>query len=55
MTKSIQEMSNKALNVLYGCTWLTIKQEKNPSPEMLASFAKLEAERNKRIKEYAAK
>ena len=55
MSKSIQEISNKALNVRYGCMWFSIKQEKNPSQEMLAAFAELEAERNKRIKEYAAK
>ena len=54
MSKSIQELSNKALNVRYFCLWYSIKQDGNASPKELQLLAELEAERDKRIKEYAA-
>jgi hypothetical protein len=51
MTKSIQEISNKALVIRKACMVRYIKETANPTQAELNVYAELKAEFDKRLKE----
>ena len=55
MTKSIQEISNKALVIRKACMARYIKETANPTQADLDVFSDLKAEFDKRLKERNAK
>ena len=52
MTKSIQEISNKALVIRKACLSRSINDGSMQSPEALKVLAELQAEFDKRLKEH---